>query len=405
MGFNGVTPIRHGSADQVELKEVLYTGSDALQRGYLVCYDRDNSTATNAAGTALAATAESFARVFYVEKPAAGNVQWFAGVVAQAYPAQTGGQHILIEVPTGKVTQVYTSASCTINTTLLSVTPGSYAAGAGTGPVIGMALQTVDRSSTNGVVQAKLDGVRGFGTDYGTDAGTSPSQTIWSNFPSFADIIANPSLGIAFDSRLGSAVVPYSDTNALIQTGTDGETTLFTTASNDECGLLGATGGFNIATSGTKVAFEARVKVSSILLANGTAFGFSGAPLGKADVLLDAGAIPSTSFGFVGFSIPDADPDGIDVAYQDVGSSLNIHDANAVVPVANTYVKLGLYFNGTDCTTYLNGVTIGDPILAADIAATDFPGTLGLRPCVWAKGGDSGDFTCTVDWFRAIQLR
>ncbi len=143
--------IQYGQ-DVSALKRVYYTGSDTLREGYCLCYDIDTTSVD-------AATLASDARGFYVEKPTAANVKYFAGVVAASADGITGPAYIeIVDISDRNLcANVWTEENCTIGTTVLSVKPASYAAGSSTeGPAIGVALQTVDRSSTNGVVQAKL---------------------------------------------------------------------------------------------------------------------------------------------------------------------------------------------------------------------------------------------------------
>lgn len=138
-----------GVSEKQHLKKVYYTGSDTLKAGYLVCYDRDYGTAANV----------DLARASYVEKPSATNLKWFAGVVSSKSDGKTGPCDIEIVEPTGAMAKVFTDQNCTLGTTLLTLQAGSYyAGGVGEGPIIGIAYQTVDRSSTAGPVEAQLFG-------------------------------------------------------------------------------------------------------------------------------------------------------------------------------------------------------------------------------------------------------
>ena len=153
MGASG--PVKY-KLEKYGLKHVYYTGSDTLKPGYALCYDRDTITAENAAGTALVATASSYGRHSWVEKPASGNLHNFAGIVGPGQQMMAGPCWVEIIQPLpGLVIDVFSDISCTANTTWLTIQPASYyIGGAGEGLIIGIALQTVDRSSTNGLVQA-----------------------------------------------------------------------------------------------------------------------------------------------------------------------------------------------------------------------------------------------------------
>lgn len=404
MGLIGGTFVGPNARDAVTLKRVFCTSTAALKRGYPVCYDRDNITALDNTGTAIAASSSSWARHRYVEQPAAGNLHRFAGIVARDYDANSAGQFVDIEVPGGFVTDLWTDVSCTINSTKLSLEPGAWTFASGTGPVVAECVQTVDRSSTAGLVQAIVWPTNEQSNEYGAIAGSVPSSSIWSNFPNVSDMIANPSLGIWFDTRFNSPIAHYADAAATTLPVAGGGIALLSTTDNQEVGFLGTHGGFNIAEAGTKLGFECRFKITNVTETAGFLIGLSSGSLGQADILLDAGAVPSTSLSSVGLSVPEADPDGGDVFYQLAGQSLNIHDADAVTVAGDTYINFGLYFDGTDCTTYLNGTSIGDPILSTDIDDSDFPDGVAMRPCAWLKQGDTNDHVLTVQWMRAIQL-
>lgn len=404
-GLHGAAHVGPNTRDDVWLKRVFCTSTDALKRGYPVCYDRDNTTALDHTGTAIAATSASWARHRYVEKPAAGNLNWFAGFVARDYAANASGQFIDILVPFGGVYEVWTAANCTANSTKLSLTAAAWTLGDGDGPIVAEALQTVDRSSTNGLVQAVCYRTRDDATgEYGADAGSVPSRTIWSNLPSVADLIRNPSLGIWWDSRYGSSWTSNADSNAVIESIAGGGISLFVTADNEECGIIGHPGGFRIGSGAPPLGFEARFKVSSITAADGTFVGLTDRLLAATNFLNDTGAVLVNTDASIGLSIPEGDPNGGDVCAIEVSGTQVNFDTDAVVPVADTYVNFGMYYNGTDVITYTNGTAIGDNITAAEIAATTFPTNISMQPVFWVKSGATTDFTATLAWMRVIQL-
>ncbi len=140
-------------SETISKKRVYYTGSDTLAEGYLLCYDRDYGTASDA----------DIARAYRVEKPATANLKYFAGVVDAECAGRTGPGWISIIEPRpnpGCLVNVHTDQNCTLGTTKLAAKNASYAAGAAaaTTVMIATAIQTVDRSSTNGVVLAQLEG-------------------------------------------------------------------------------------------------------------------------------------------------------------------------------------------------------------------------------------------------------
>ena len=404
MALEGAIHIGPGTRDRVTTKKVFFTGSDALRAGYAVCYDRDNATATNASGTTLTLAYESYARHRFVEKPSTSNVRWFAGIVTQDYPANSNGQYINIVVPTNSIVNLFSAANATANTTKLSVTPGAYTFGAGTGPIVAEAVQTVDRSSTNGLCQAIMYGVPTDGVEYGADATTSiPSQSIWSKVPSVADLKRDPSAGIWVDTRLGSnGFTSYSDSNAIISRTTDGHGfTLFASADNDECGIVWNQSGFRIGTGGPRCAFECAIKATAVSAANGAFVGLASG-IAATNFLNDTGDVPVNTRNYFGLSVPSGDPSGGDVMALESGNTQVTFDSNAVT-LSTSLQKFGFLYNGTDVETYLDGTSIGDDVLAAEIAATNFPTGIYMSPAIWIKGGHTADWTFTVAWLRAVQ--
>jgi hypothetical protein len=98
-----------------------------------------------------------------VENPATANFNWFAGVVAPgSYCNKAGPATVEIIVPNGAIVPVRTNANCTVGATQLGLGNGLQYLGAVTGDddptPVGLAVETVDRSGTAGVVLAKLNG-------------------------------------------------------------------------------------------------------------------------------------------------------------------------------------------------------------------------------------------------------
>jgi len=155
-------------SEKLSTKMVYYTGGDTLQEGYALCYDRDAGTAGEADG----------ARAYQAEKPAAGNLKHFAGVVHPSSAGKTGPCWVKVIVPEsrGVLCNVHADQDCTRLVTRLAVQAGSYALGAAGADSVAVATaaQTVDRSSDPGCVQAVLEGAGG---PAATDAAAAVSQT------------------------------------------------------------------------------------------------------------------------------------------------------------------------------------------------------------------------------------
>lgn len=148
MHFPANAPLKDAPAAK---KMVWFGGSTALLEGQGVCYNNDY-------GTASAFDGSRFNRV---ELPSQSNNLYFAGVAAQDYAAVSGGQMIEIYIP-GSVCNILAKASCTLGSGRLTCeATGDYAGyfryEGFSGEGSAKPMQTVDRSSTAGKVQAVLE--------------------------------------------------------------------------------------------------------------------------------------------------------------------------------------------------------------------------------------------------------
>lgn len=158
---------QHGRKEGLKFR-AYYTGSDTLGEGYALCFDSNRGTAAS----------EDFTRTVYVEKPNDTNVNAFAGVVADT-DAKPGPCWVDLYEP-GSPCRVYTNLSTTVNSTRMTVLSGQYymsnAGFAGAGSAL--ALQTLNRSGTEGTVLALLDaGQQSGGTEEITPPTTGATDT------------------------------------------------------------------------------------------------------------------------------------------------------------------------------------------------------------------------------------
>ena len=154
MGIEQVTLYEQNETKKI--KRVFYTGTDAVVMGKGLCYDRDYATAA----TGETATDAWGKRGQVVAAPATTNNGSFAGVAVRSYDANANGQWIEIAVP-GSIVQVYTNQNCTIGdkafiTCLVGANAGIFGAAGFMGKGTARVLQTVNRSSTHGLVLAEL---------------------------------------------------------------------------------------------------------------------------------------------------------------------------------------------------------------------------------------------------------
>jgi hypothetical protein len=155
---------------------VYYEGSDTIYEGYALCYNQDTTdnwlgvdgskvdftTTASTSGLESTTTAEGYqneGKFIRVEKPATANLQWLAGFVVGTSKGFTGPGAVDIYVPNGAIVPVYTNKSCTIGQSL-GITDGSYllqaVTGDGTPVPCAQVMETVDRSSDNGIALAKV---------------------------------------------------------------------------------------------------------------------------------------------------------------------------------------------------------------------------------------------------------
>lgn len=166
--------ITYGSDPKRQRISVYYTEtSTTIKQGMPVCYEFDATTNWLGASptdsvinpdpsTTTAEGSQNEGKFIRVEDPDADNIQAFAGVVADgSWVGTTGAQRIEIFVPNGAIVPVYTDLSCTVGRTILAVESASSALtvplAASTARPVAVAQETVDRSSTSGIVLAKLD--------------------------------------------------------------------------------------------------------------------------------------------------------------------------------------------------------------------------------------------------------
>lgn len=171
-----IVSMSSGAIDPIaQTKRVFFrpvTSTDTIRVGDLVCYNSDavcDHKERTVDPVHLGLTQHTYAegaqdftgRLFIVEKPATANIDFFAGVVKCLGPkAGTDGDMIEIYTPVeSAVVPVMCNIACTLNTTILAVRNGQYEASVPRHPAypIGIAMETKDRSSTDGLVWMRFD--------------------------------------------------------------------------------------------------------------------------------------------------------------------------------------------------------------------------------------------------------
>ena len=404
-------------------KKVLYEGTDAIREGMPVAYNYD--TTSNILGVDTGVTpqvrsetttagGQNEGKYQRVELVTTANKSFFAGVVAGgSYAGLTGPRWIDIYIANGSIVPIRTDKSITqLDKLYLEAGENTVVNDDTAMPCVGIAVETVDRSSTNGIVLAKVDQINACDE---IDAVTASSRTavqlptadIWDNF-NLKELRENPMAGTLWetDFRRGNSDFPvnaFLDTDSLLKITTEaaGALECFVTTDNEAVEVMNF--GPITSSGGKPWAFEARLKTSTITTAEITFFlGLMVPSVLVGDLIADGGAAPQAS-GTIGFIHFDDDTTELNAVFEATGQALQEHDTDGLTLVAATYVTVGMYYDGATVAIYYNGVEHDDPISAADIAAVTYPSATVMYPTITVKGGAAGDETCIVDWVRFAQ--
>jgi hypothetical protein len=227
-------------------------------------------------------------------------------------------------------------------------------------------------------------------------------------------VMMDPSLGTFFMDDF----VPYraedytvhADTGGTIAdlaTEAGGAIRLLTdTTDNDELhAQLGTatTAPFKFASS-MPMWFEARIRTNTI---TNTEYPFF---IGMAEEASSAASFIGNGGGltdladkdYVGFYRIETDGDKLDTVHNTSGGTDTVVASDAVTLVADTWINVGWYCDGTTVTFYADGVALATTVL---IAATDFPDGEELSPIIGAKNADAAAHQLDMDWWWALQLK
>jgi len=254
-----------------------------------------------------------------------------------------------------------------------------------------------------------------------TDTLSGPSPAIWSNCP-VDMLLARPDKGIYFfDDFNGGNILTNNQAETAL-----GRFRAYTgaTAGSDitDAGIVGGGIKLNSTTDNEGVAirtlpcfkiaagegplwFEARLKFNTITdsrqnafvgLATGTAVSTS-FPITTSDAMADS--------NFVGFQKVFADGDALDSTYKADGVTQVTVGTDAVTLVADTFVKVGMYFDGSRLYFYKDGARLSDSKAITGTAGTDFPSDTVLGIVIGLMLGHGDDAILTLDWVGCAQMR
>lgn len=255
---------------------------------------------------------------------------------------------------------------------------------------------------------------------YGTAAGRGPSPNVWTTCP-MLDYMLDPTQGMVYfndfqggyalangqaNTYLGDGVSGFTgatagSTIASLTTDPNGVAVLASTTDNESVGIS-VLGSKNIAgqfviTAGKKSWFETRIKFVNITDAKIGAFiGFAQEGLLAEDgILSDADAMADVDY--LGFVRIAADGDKLDLTYNTNGGAAGVVQEDAVTVAADTWVKVGIYCDGTNIHFYADGVEVGT---AVAVAATEVPDGEEMAFYFILNEASADDATASIDWVR-----
>ena len=258
----------------------------------------------------------------------------------------------------------------------------------------------------------------------GKNDGRGPSPIIWANLPRD---IQDPNVGYElFDdfkvfgvktlpTTVGHASSGYdgfgSASNTIADAGVRGGaiTLAPTVTDNLSMALSTVTKPFqitsNASSAGKPLWFEARIKCSTVGNTESNFFvGLAGTSvLAVAVPLAIAGAV--ADINAVGFHRKEADGNIADFVYKANGVTAVEQIADSATLVADTFIKLGFYFDGeTTLTTFVDGVANATTKTIPNATGTDFPSDVTLGPIIAQMNAAGSPGSLTIDWWRVAQL-
>jgi len=404
-----------------EKKRVLYEGTSTIYEGMPLCYNYDTTDNidgydnTDGAGTTTDEGHQNEGKYNRVEDPSDDNIEFFAGVVAGTDKhgvTGDGATWLDIYAPNDAIVPVRTDANCTVGTTKLylegaDLELGSIGAEVGNASkLVAIAMETVDRSSTAGVVLARLfmpNPIEHY--DISSASGRGPSEDLWQDCP-WQEIKNDLGHGFYYETDF---MGPLDPTDAC-----GWEVTQATSGALDSVigvgGELHATAGAATADQGVNaqllnccvkpaagktIWFETRAQFSN-LDPNQYFVGIASTDT----TLIAGGELDETNPSSIGFfQDVNSDADNIGCITQKAGSNETTENVAEISEA--TWVKLGFRVNGVSSVQfYVDGELVETSSDTDDIAD-------GVEMClslVCQNEDGSNTNTLKLDWVRIAQL-
>lgn len=257
----------------------------------------------------------------------------------------------------------------------------------------------------------------------GANTGRGPSVGLWTGCP-WMDYIMDPTKGMAyFNDFHGSHALANNQVKTYLGGGTSGFTgataasiisnlatdpngvmKLETTTDNESVAVqvLGAldTAGQFVLTAGKKSWWETRIKVKNITDAKfGLFCGFTEQGLLVQDGIMTAtGTLQDKDY--IGFLRVEADGDKLDTVHRKASGAAVVVQADAVTLVADTYIKVGAYCDGTTVTFYADGTALATTCL---LATATVPTAEEMAFQLVLNAGHTDDCDIHIDWVRVAR--
>jgi hypothetical protein len=238
--------------------------------------------------------------------------------------------------------------------------------------------------------------------------GACDGYVYWNDFLGDYSLAANQSATVLPDGVVGWTGATAGTLSMSASDDPTGVLRMLTTTDNEDTGIA-ILGGNNVVgqcifTSNKKLWFETRLKFNNITDSKfGVFVGFAEEALASTAAVVAADGTMADK-DYVGFHRLEADGDKMDLVYNTASGSTSpvTHLADAVTLVADTYIKLGIYCDGTEVYFYVNGIKVGSELL---LAATDFPNGEEMAFYIAQQAAHADDAYTYVDWVKIAQQR
>ena len=269
-----------------------------------------------------------------------------------------------------------------------------------------------------------MDGTVAYGSGLTADTNRMPSPWLWAHCP-WSAIRSGAVDGVAYwNDFTGNYVLANNQTVTNLGEGVSGFTAatsgstismeadepygvavLNSTTDNEDAGIS-ILGGQNTAgqitfESAKMTWFEARIKQANIDNSKFNLFcGFAEEGLCATTGLISASDALQDK-DLIGFQRVFADGDKLDVVYNTEGDGgVTTAQADAVTVAADTYVKIGIFCDGTRLFFFANGIQIGSSVL---LTAVPYGEEMAFYFVMML--GDGADASANIDWVKIAQTR